>query len=81
MKEDDEAVEKLVMSIHGCTLDEWEERRMKNRAADYLSDRGMKEFIKSNKFLRMDIMGLIDSIEEYAMQIENIREHLDRTPI
>lgn len=60
---------------------ERERRRLHNKASDYLDLLELEGFDRTNRVLQLVIVRLIEQTEEYATQINEIREHLDKTPI
>lgn len=60
---------------------ERERRRLHNKASDYLTELEMERFETASRILQVVIVKLIDETEKYANQLNEIREHLDKTPL
>ena len=60
---------------------ERERRMLHNKASDYLDELEMKGFETASRVLQVAIVSLIDETEKYATQLNDIREHLDKTPL
>ncbi len=62
-------------------IEESERRKRHNKASDYLTTEEMRMFDMASRKLQVAIIGLITEIENQSITIENVREHLDRTPL
>ena len=62
-------------------IDEKERKRLHRIASDYLTETQMERFDHASRILQVLIIELIEETEKYANQLNEIREHLDRTPL
>ena len=62
-------------------IEERERRRLHNKASDYLTKSELERFDHASRTIQLVIINLIDETEKYANQLNEIREHLDKTPL